>query len=65
LHHFEKICELGAYNIKGGLQNSGPIEAGVIDHFIPFLPLEKRHVEKCIKSEFAKLYVVPNTEQIE
>jgi torsin-1 len=64
LNDFEKICELGAYNIKGGLQNSGPIEAGLIDHYIPFLPLEQRHVEKCIQAEFNRLHIIPSQAQV-
>jgi torsin-1 len=64
LNDFERICEMGAYNKEGGLQNSGPIEAGLIDHFIPFLPLEQRHVEKCIRAEFHRLYLVPSNDQI-
>ncbi|KAG4072036.1 hypothetical protein HA402_015535 [Bradysia odoriphaga] len=46
LYHFEKIAELAAYNIVGGLRKTSIIEANLIDHFIPFLPLEKRHIEK-------------------
>jgi torsin-1 len=64
LSDFERICELGAYSIKGGLENSGTIEAGVIDHFIPFLPLERRHVEKCIIAMFGKMRVIPKEEQV-
>lgn len=65
LHHFEKYAEAAAYNMDGGLQKSGPIETSVIDHYIPFLPLEKRHVEKCIQSEFKKLGHWPNDSQIQ
>lgn len=52
---FERIAELGAYNVVGGLQDSKLIESHVIDHFVPFLPLEQRHVEQCIKKEFNKI----------
>lgn len=52
---FERIAELGAYNVVGGLQESRLIESHVIDHFVPFLPLELRHVEQCIKKEFRKI----------
>ncbi|XP_058465250.1 torsin-like protein isoform X4 [Malaya genurostris] len=54
LEDFERIAELGAYNMLGGLQESGLIASHVIDHFIPFLPLEPRHVEQCIIQEFAQ-----------
>lgn len=52
LTDFERIAELGAYNVIGGLYRSGVIESHVIDHFVPFLPLEPKHVEMCIKKEF-------------
>lgn len=52
LQDFESIAEMGAYNVFGGLYRSGIIESHVIDHFVPFLPLEPRHVEQCIKTEF-------------
>lgn len=50
LHHFESILEKIAYNTVGGLYKSGNIiQKAVIDYFIPFLPLEERHVIRCIK----------------
>ncbi|XP_065092255.1 torsin-like protein [Ochlerotatus camptorhynchus] len=52
LPDFERIAELGAYNVIGGLYHSNIIDSQVIDHFIPFLPLEPRHVELCITKEF-------------
>lgn len=54
LHHFESILEQAAYNLQGALENSKPIEASLIDHYVPFLPLEKKHVEKCIRAEFKR-----------
>lgn len=41
--------------LLGGLRKTSLIEASLIDHFIPFLPLEKRHIEKCIISDFKRL----------
>lgn len=41
----------------GGLRKTSMIEASLIDHFIPFLPLEKRHIEKCIISDFKRFGV--------
>lgn len=54
LYHFEEIARLGAYNIQGGLKSSQAIVQSVIDHYIPFLPLERQHIEQCIKKEFEK-----------
>lgn len=50
--NFQKVIEDGAYYKKGGLQNSRAIENAVIDYFIPFLPLEEKHVRQCIRTEF-------------
>ena len=55
LHNFESQTELSVYNRPGGLQGSATIESHVIDHFIPFLPLEKRHVIKCIEAEMRRM----------
>lgn len=52
LTDFERIAEMGAYNMNGGLYRSNIIDSHVIDHFIPFLPLEERHVGMCIVKEF-------------
>lgn len=49
LHHYESMLEMIAYNTQGGLLQSVSIEKAVIDYFIPFLPLEQRHIVKCIE----------------
>lgn len=64
IFNFEKIAEGGAYNVKGGLKNTGMITSSLIDHFVPFLPMEKRHVEKCILAEFERFGKTPTDEQI-
>ncbi|EAT44169.1 AAEL004448-PA [Aedes aegypti] len=62
LSDFERIAELAAYNLIGGLYRSGVIESHVIDHFVPFLPLEPRHVLLCIKKEL-QLQQCPETSE--
>ncbi|XP_037929242.1 torsin-like protein isoform X1 [Teleopsis dalmanni] len=52
--HFEQILEKAAYNLDGGMKKTSLIEAHVIDHYLPFLPLEKRHIVKCVETEFKK-----------
>ncbi|CRL01913.1 CLUMA_CG015279, isoform A [Clunio marinus] len=52
LHHFEEINRLGVFNEQGGLKDSHLIKSAVIDFYLPFLPLEERHVTQCIKAEF-------------
>lgn len=54
LSQFEQILEATAYTQQGGLQKASLIEAHVIDHFIPFLPLEKMHIRKCLEAEFRR-----------
>uniref|UniRef100_A0A1A9VCM7 AAA+ ATPase domain-containing protein n=1 Tax=Glossina austeni TaxID=7395 RepID=A0A1A9VCM7_GLOAU len=60
LGDFEKILEKAAYNLDGGLSKSSLIEAHVIDHFIPFLPLEKSHIYQCLNAEFARYDMEPD-----
>ncbi|KAM4020161.1 torsin-1A-like [Anomaloglossus baeobatrachus] len=38
-------------NNKSGFWHSGLIEKNLIDYFVPFLPLEFRHVKKCVLAE--------------
>lgn len=52
LHHFESIVKVDAWNQEGGLKESSLIRSAVIDFYLPFLPLEQRHVIECIKSEY-------------
>ncbi|XP_055906522.1 torsin-like protein [Eupeodes corollae] len=59
---FENILEVGAYNLEGGMKKTGLIEAHVVDHYIPFLPLEKEHVAKCIEAEFRRWGKIPSSE---
>ena len=65
ISHFEQILEKAAYNLEGGLKKTSLIEAHVIDHFIPFLPLEKSHVYKCIEQEFRRWDKFPTGNVIE
>lgn len=52
LHHFEDIIKIGVYNRQGGLKESRLITSAVIDFYLPFLPLEEKHVVECIKAEY-------------
>lgn len=65
IQDFESILEAAAYNVRGGLRNAGIITSSLIDHFIPFLPLEKRHILKCVRKEFVKFKADPTDEQVE
>lgn len=48
----EDALSLRAFNKIGGLQKADMIEKNLIDVFVPFLPLERAHVKKCIRREF-------------
>lgn len=52
LSDFDAILQRAAYNVEGGLQKSPMISSHLIDHFIPFLPLQQEHVTQCISAEF-------------
>lgn len=41
--------------ISGALKRSQVIDSHIIDHFIPFLPLERIHIAQCIRAELRHL----------
>ncbi|XP_017074819.1 torsin-like protein [Drosophila eugracilis] len=54
LSDFEALLKKAAYNLDGGMKRTTMIESHVIDHFIPFLPMEKVHVIQCLEAEFSR-----------
>jgi len=38
--------------LSGGFHKSESIESNLIDHYVPFLPLQESHVRQCIQAEF-------------
>ena len=46
-----ELIRNGAFNEAGGLHHSTVIERSLVDHFVPFLPLEKSHVRACVRAE--------------
>ncbi|OWR47382.1 torsin-1A [Danaus plexippus] len=50
-YNFESIIRRTAYN-TGGFEKSLTIAQHLIDHYIPFLPLEQHHVQMCASAEF-------------
>ncbi|VVC90926.1 unnamed protein product, partial [Leptidea sinapis] len=50
-HNFEPMIRRTAYN-TGGFERSATIAQHLIDHYVPFLPLEQHHVEMCAQAEF-------------
>jgi len=59
----EPLINSGAFNEMGGLYKSDIIEKNLIDAFVPFLPLEKEHIESCIIDYLKQDYNKPNPRQ--
>ncbi|XP_003470991.2 torsin-1B [Cavia porcellus] len=52
LKDLEPVLSVGVFNNKhSGLWHSTLIDRNLIDYFIPFLPLEYRHVQMCVRAE--------------
>jgi len=65
LSETQEILIKSAFNQKSGLKSSGIIDRNLIDHFIPFLPLEREHVRNCIKDEINRNNENHNTKHSE
>ncbi|CAD6199073.1 unnamed protein product [Caenorhabditis auriculariae] len=50
MEDFERVVMEHAFNEPGGLKMSELISNHLIDHFIPFLPLQREHVKKCVEA---------------
>jgi len=61
---FERLIETGTFNEKGGgLYHSGLINKSLIDVYVPFLPMEKKHVRLCVENEFKKHNYTPKDKE--
>lgn len=65
LQDFEHLISVGAFNEKGGFYHSDVIDSSVIDHYVPFLPLEETHVKKCLQRAFTNRGEYPTSEMME
>lgn len=54
----ENVLKLAIYNYDGGLQKAKIIESALIDHYIPFLPLEREHVIGCIETAAKRINTI-------
>nr|XP_039268812.1 torsin-1A-like [Styela clava] len=54
LRDTQEMLEHVAYNEESGLKNSKLVSNNLIDHFVPFLPLERSHVRNCIIDEMKR-----------
>lgn len=62
-HDFEPILRRTAY-FQGGFEKSAAIAYHLIDHYVPFLPLEQHHVEMCALLEFQNNGISQPTEKM-
>lgn len=51
-------------SILGGLQHSEIIKRHLIDVFVPFLPLEKKHVKLCTAAALTRKGITPEEEVV-
>lgn len=48
IKRMDDVINKGVFNTAGGLWHSQLILHNLIDYFVPFLPLERRHIKQCI-----------------
>lgn len=53
-NELEQYVIRGAFNEIGGLHHSAVIDKHLVDRYVPFLPMERRHVALCIVAEVAE-----------
>ena len=51
LKDLEDVIGIEAFNVRGGLEKSELMVHHLIDIFVPFLPLERQHVRRCIQTD--------------
>lgn len=51
MREMEEEIHLSAFNEQGGLWHSSLLEKNMIDVYIPFLPMERKHVKMCIRDD--------------
>jgi len=60
----EHLVNKGAFNELGGLHHSSLIDSSLIDVFLPFLPLERRHVRLCVEKEASRRNISLTSTQV-
>merc|ERR1719348_1427161 len=59
MRHLEGVIGMSVFNSKeGGLKRSSIVDHHLIDHFVPFLPLERTHVKKCVEDYLREKRIV-------
>ena len=60
----EMLVNKGAFNELGGLHRSAVIDSSLIDVYVPFLPMERKHVRQCVEQEARVRNITMQEEQI-
>lgn len=55
IQDFEKLIMAAAYNEEGGFHNTDIVKSHLVDFFIPFLPMEKKHVLQCLERDIRNM----------
>ena len=63
MRDLEKIINRSAFNENGGFRGSDIMARSMVDHFIPFLPLERKHVKRCIEDFIRNKYLTGRNEE--
>ena len=59
LKDMETMINKESFNEEGGFKRSEIMHKNLIDHYIAFLPLEKKHIRKCIQDHIRTKYEKP------
>ncbi|KAF4076988.1 hypothetical protein AMELA_G00203010 [Ameiurus melas] len=66
LKHLETALSLSVFNNKNsGFWHTSLIDKNMVDFFVPFLPLEYKHVVECGRAEMISKGLEPNEEAVE
>ena len=60
----EMLVNKGAFNELGGLHRSAVIDSSLIDVYVPFLPLERKHIRLCVENEARNRNITIQEEQV-
>ncbi|KAE9547003.1 hypothetical protein FO519_009785, partial [Halicephalobus sp. NKZ332] len=63
--HLQKILIDAVLSEKGGHMDSEIVKRGLIDYYVPFMPLTKDHVKRCIRQEAENLKIDISVREIE
>lgn len=55
IQDFDKLIMTAAYNEEGGFHSTDIVKSHLVDFFIPFLPMEKKHVRQCLERDVGNM----------